>query len=91
MCIRDSREGVPGSDNDLFTLVDRLAASGQEKPMLYQWCGTEDFLYQDNVQFRDFMAGKGFDYTYEQSPGVHAWEYWDEKIQTVLSWLPIKK
>ncbi|MGI6200254.1 MAG: alpha/beta hydrolase [Christensenellales bacterium] len=85
------REGVPGSDNDLFTLVDRLAASGQEKPMLYQWCGTEDFLYQDNVQFRDFMAGKGFDYTYEQSPGVHAWEYWDEKIQTVLSWLPIKK
>ena len=26
-----------------------------------------------------------------ERPGDHQWKYWDEKIQTVLQWLPIEK
>ena len=66
------------------------AASGKELPKLYQWCGTEDGLIGENRLFRDHLAKLGYELTYEESPGVHAWEYWDDKIQTVLKWLPLQ-
>ena len=80
---------VKGSDNDLFYLAEKLAASGKPLPKMYQWCGTEDFLYEGNLRMRDHLKSLGYDLTYEDSPGDHQWKYWDEKIQTVLEWLPI--
>ena len=79
---------IKGSDNDLFAVAERLAASGKDKPKVYMWCGTEDFLYGQNVRMRDHLNKLGYDLTYEESPGDHQWKYWDEKIQTVLAWLP---
>ncbi len=80
---------VPGSANDLFALADRLAASGAAQPRLYQWCGTEDFLYQDNLRFRDHAYELGLDLLYEESPGEHVWSAWDAQIQRVLEWLAL--
>ena len=81
---------VRGSDNDLLAVAERLAQSGGPKPKVYIWCGTEDFLYPHNTSMRDQLNRLGFDLTYEESPGDHQWKYWDEKIQTVLKWLPLK-
>ena len=86
------KDQIRGSDNDLFAVAERLAKNHPEKmPKVYMWCGTEDFLYDQNVRMRDHLSRLGYSLTYEQSPGDHQWKYWDEKIQTVLSWLPIKK
>ncbi len=82
---------MEGSENDLFYLAEKLKKSGKPLPKMYQWCGTEDFLYQDNLKMRDHLRKLGYDLTYEESPGDHQWKYWDEKIQTVLNWLPIQK
>ena len=81
---------VRGSDNDLLAVAERLAQSGGPKPKVYIWCGTEDFLYPHNTSMRDQLNRLGYDLTYEESPGDHQWKYWDEKIQTVLKWLPLK-
>ena len=35
---------IKGSDNDLLYLAEKVAKSNGPKPMLYQCCGTEDFL-----------------------------------------------
>jgi len=78
------------TEDDLFYLLDRIEAAPGPKPKLYQACGTEDFLYEDNVKFRDACRRTGLDYTYEEGPGAHTWEYWDEKIQDVLKWLPLR-
>ena len=78
---------VPGSRNDLFALADRLAASQTPQPALFQWCGTEDFLYEDNLRFRDHAWGAGLELQYEEGPGDHVWAAWDEQIQRVLDWL----
>jgi S-formylglutathione hydrolase FrmB len=78
---------LPGSDNDLLALVDQLAASNAPQPRLFQWCGTEDFLYQDNLIFRDHAQKAGLDLTYSEGPGTHEWVYWDEQIQNVLKWM----
>lgn len=79
---------VAGSPHDLFSLAQKVSQSST-KPRLYQYCGTEDFLYQDNLCLRDFIRPLGFDYTYEESPGDHRWVYWDREIQKVLDWLGI--
>lgn len=79
-----------GSDHDLLHLAARVAKSKGPKPALYQWCGTEDFLYQDNLRFRDHARKVGLDVTYEEGPGEHEWGCWDRMIQRVLEWLPLK-
>ena len=79
---------VKGSNNDLLYLAEKVAESDGAKPILYQCCGTEDFLYQDNITFRDHARKLGLDLTYEEEPGAHEWGYWDKKIQRVLEWLP---
>lgn len=82
-------EAVPGSFNDLFQAAEDLKASGKPLPNLYMWCGTEDFLYGENLRFRDHLRKLGYPLTYEDAPGDHQWKYWDVKIQTVLNWLPL--
>jgi putative tributyrin esterase len=82
---------VPNSQHDLFTLAKKVA-KGKVKPRLFQCCGTEDFLYPDNVRFRDAVHKLPLDLTYEEGPGEHNWTFWDQMIQDVLAWkLPEKK
>jgi len=82
---------VEGTGDDLLWLLKQAGESEGTKPKLYQCCGTEDFLYQDNLTFRDACRRAGFDLTYEEETGDHNWAYWDMKIQNVLNWLPISK
>ncbi|KIL35562.1 esterase [Cohnella kolymensis] len=81
---------IPGSPADLFTLAEQVV-SRRPIPLLYQCCGTEDFLYEDNVRFRDHCRKIGLPLTYEEEPGDHEWGYWDTKIQRVLDWLPLRR
>jgi S-formylglutathione hydrolase FrmB len=77
---------VPSSSHDLFALAKK-AAKAPIKPRLYQCCGTEDFLYADNIRFRDMARKLPFDFTYTDGPGEHNWAYWDARIQDVLTWM----
>ncbi len=79
-----------GSDNDLFTLAKKTADSGCRKPDLFMACGTDDFLYQDNLRMKPYLEQLGYKLTWSEKPGaVHEWGYWDEMIRTVLDWLPL--
>ncbi|HEV8245089.1 MAG TPA: alpha/beta hydrolase family protein [Polyangiaceae bacterium] len=80
---------VRGSELDPRHLASELAASDRPRPKLYQCCGTSDFLYAENVRFRDHVRALPFDHTYEEGPGEHEWGYWDTMIQRVLRWLPL--
>ncbi|UJF35017.1 alpha/beta hydrolase [Paenibacillus hexagrammi] len=80
---------LEGSESDLFHLAKQLSDAKTTAPRIYQCCGTEDFLYKDNVRFRDYCRTLDLDYTYEEEQGEHEWGYWDQKIQSVLRWLPL--
>jgi S-formylglutathione hydrolase FrmB len=82
---------LAGSDSDLFHLAEQASRSGAAMPKLYQCCGTEDFLYQDNVKFHEHATALKLPLTYEAGPGEHEWGYWDRQIQKVLAWLPLKR
>lgn len=77
---------VPGSKHDLITLAKRVSRASV-KPRLYQCCGTEDFLYEENLRFRDAVRKLPLDLTYEEGPGEHVWAYWDQMIQNALAWM----
>jgi putative tributyrin esterase len=80
-----SVEETENSINDLFYVAKKLSDSDKETPDLYQWCGTEDFLYNGNVNFKNFIQNETrIKLTYSESHGDHQWCYWDEQIQNVL-------
>ena len=73
-------------EDDLFALAENLVQQGN--PLrIYQACGTEDFLYGDNVKFRDFAQKAGLDLTYEEGPGIHNWSFWNEYIEKIMKWI----
>ncbi len=80
-----------GSENDLRALAQRIIDTGAPKPKIYQWVGTKDFLYEDNVEMRDALLAIGMDLTYEETPDLyHDWGFWDVRIRPAIQWL-IKK
>lgn len=54
------------------------------KVRLYQACGTEDFLYEDNQNFRKWVKDTDFEHVYEEGPGGHEWKFWDKHIEKAI-------
>lgn len=70
--------------NDLFALLDKAAAAPQ-KPKVMQICGTEDYLWADNLKLKKaFEDSLWPEYHFESHPGVHSWDFWDQHIQAIL-------
>lgn len=80
---------VPGGPDDLIGKLSTVDPDAL--PQLYLTCGTEDFLFEDNLVFERAAADAGVRLTIEHRPGEHEWGYWDQSIQDVLAWLPIRK
>lgn len=71
------------SDAPLFANRDALLARQFEnEPALY-WIGigSDDFLYDDNVKFRNLLDEKGYKYIYIESDGGHTWKNWRKYLQ----------
>ena len=79
---------VRGTDSDLLHLLSTVDPA--TLPALYQMCGTEDFLLQSNLDFRDTAARHGVPVTVDLRPGDHSWGLWDTTVQDVLAWLPLR-
>jgi S-formylglutathione hydrolase FrmB len=80
-----SRERAESPECNLYRMAEAVAPS--VRPRLYQACGTEDFLYAQNLKLRDHLRKLGYDLTYEEGPGGHDWSYWDQMIQRALDWM----
>lgn len=74
------------SDVDPKYLVKRRLERGEEITPVFMACGTEDFLLQNNRNFRDFLTGCGADVTYYESPGLHEWKFWNEYLEPAVRW-----
>ena len=70
-------------DSDLWKLAVQTNALA-EKPRILTTCGLSDFLYQDNLAFRDWMRKLDYTFTYMEWPGDHDWRFWDESLQKAL-------
>jgi S-formylglutathione hydrolase FrmB len=80
---------IAGGPDDLMALV--RSADLTTLPAMGVWCGTEDVVFEDNVDFRKTCEAAGLPLTVDFGPGAHDWAYWDATIQDVLAWLPLER
>jgi S-formylglutathione hydrolase FrmB len=80
-------KAVAGTGDDLLWLVEQAARNKVDLPRMYVCCGTDDWLHQDGVTFRETCQAQGVDVTAQFGPGEHGWAYWDAKIQDALAWM----
>jgi len=82
-----NENGAAAAENNLETLLKKLAGSVSPIPDIYQCVGTEDFLYAINQKFRKAAQKMQIPLTYEESAGKHNWEYWSQQLPQVFRWL----
>ncbi|MEP7075691.1 MAG: alpha/beta hydrolase family protein [Acidobacteriota bacterium] len=81
--------GAEGSDvraaNDVFKMVRELSPEKLKAiPYIYQSCGTEDFLFQNNRDFQALLIEKKVPHEYREHPGIHDWIFWDDQVREFL-------
>lgn len=74
---------------DSFWLAEKAMNDSGARTKLYIGCGTEDFLYEENCRYHQFLETIGFDHVFSTKPGIHNWDFWDNEIRKVMEWLPI--
>ena len=79
-----------GSEKDYKALVLKLKKENARIPKIYMACGTEDFLIEENRDYKAFLEENDVDLTYVEGPGAHTWDFWDTYIEKVLQWLPLE-
>lgn len=72
------------SDKNPEVLYKKLKAEGKDAPYIYMAIGTEDNLLPSNRRFRDFLKAEGADFFYEEGPGKHNWQFWNEYLDRGL-------
>ncbi len=81
-----------GSMDDLYYLAERaMKAPESERTKLYLGIGTEDFLYEENCRYHEYLNSIGYDHVFSTSPGIHNFDFWDPEIRKTMEWLPLEK
>lgn len=82
-------EEIAGSENDPIQMIAEV--DPQAAPKFFVCCGKEDGLFPASQYFVHKAGQRDLDVTFEDGPGVHNWDFWDQWIQRVLEWLPYEK
>lgn len=77
---------IKDTNLDTYHLLEQAIVSNAQLPELLIMCGTEDFLYEDNLEFIRTLDEKGISYTFEDSPGEHNYVFWDKAIKRAIEW-----
>lgn len=83
-------EAVLKSDKNPRVLIEEMLKDNTQIPDIYLACGTEDFLYEKNVKFVEFLKEHDVPVQFETAPGGHEWDFWDTFIKKALDWLPLE-
>ncbi|MDO4345222.1 MAG: alpha/beta hydrolase family protein [Eubacteriales bacterium] len=86
-------ENFVGSCSDLFSLIEKLPQSANPKLRIFQCCGSEDMLIDQNRAFHTFASQKLSSeyYTYKEIPGIHNWDYWNQALVDVMNFFGFAK
>ena len=80
-------ETILDSDRNPEVLYRRIKAAGKEIPKLYLAIGTEDSLLACNREFCAFLEKEKADFCYEDGPGVHNWDFWNQYLPRGIEWV----
>ena len=64
----------------------RKALEKGNAPRLFLACGTEDFLWRNNLSFHRQLEEMGYEHEFWTTPGVHDYEFWNRALPAGLGW-----
>lgn len=64
--------------SDMTEKLQKLSKEGYE--LYWIACGTDDFLYQNNLDYMKTLDSIGFDYVYHESERGHIWANWRQYL-----------
>ncbi len=71
--------------SDIFKIIREITPEKiKSLPFVYQSCGTEDFLIQNNRDFLNLMNEKKIPHEYREHPGGHTWDFWNDQVREFL-------
>ena len=74
---------LEGSDMDPKALIDDCS----DVPDIFMACGVNDFLYDKNVDFYEFLKSRNVDVEFTEASGEHTWEFCDKYIKEFIETL----
>ena len=78
-------ETFRGSAGDPASLARKCIRNGNA-PRLFQACGTEDFLFENNRAYHEALLGMGYDHVWLTAPGVHDFVFWNMAVGEGIKW-----
>lgn len=73
----------PRFDDDPFAMAE--TADRKKLPAIRLDCGVGDYLLQHSRDIHAHFEKLGIGHVYEEFPGEHTWDYWDQHIQEALA------
>ncbi|NLK99046.1 MAG: esterase family protein [Clostridiales bacterium] len=72
--------------SDTRYMVTNAVENKVDLPRLYAAIGTEDFSYEHGQRYLEFMRTNGVEVKYEEMPGAHDWNVWDQVVNRFIKW-----
>lgn len=80
-------EKMATSPNNPEYLLKELQKQGKALPDIFMCIGTEDFLYEDNQLFRQFLTERKVPFQYHECPGMHDFTTVGKFLEQALKFL----
>lgn len=77
---------VAETDSNPEVLAKKILDAKATQPEIFMAVGTEDFLYQANVDFKAYMDSINYPVTFVTGPGVHDFVFWRAYLEKGLEW-----
>ncbi|MBD3184693.1 esterase family protein [Candidatus Poribacteria bacterium] len=76
-------ENPTGGKDDLYAIAEK--ADKTKLPAIRIDCGVDDFLIEDNRLYHRHLNDLSIKHEYEEFPGIHEWDFWNEHIQEAIA------
>ncbi len=84
---RDFYESIFGNLDEIATSDKNpkyLIENCDDIPEIFMACGIDDFLYDKNVDFYEFLNEKNIDATFIEAEGEHTWDFCDRYLKRFI-------
>jgi len=83
--VEDDWRSVPHDDLSRVSIIGAARAAASCPPIRFD-CGSDDPLIESNRTLHAELEAAGIPHTWEELPGDHTWDYWNEHVARTLVW-----
>ncbi|MBQ6214790.1 MAG: hypothetical protein IJJ67_05170 [Oscillospiraceae bacterium] len=83
----EKAEDLFRGEHDVYYLAEEAVRRGNKLPKILYTCGYHDLTYEDSKACYEYLKKLGYDVEFDESEGMHNFDYWDKKIELFFQWI----